>query len=79
MTLSQMLYSQGRALKRHDYEFLVGDDGLAHLVVVADITWPRGSATPTFHFFCPCGAIEGPSIEQREIATSITCMLCNTR
>lgn len=81
MTLAEMLHATGRALNKHDYEFLVGDDGLAHLVIVADVMWPRGADQPTFSFFCPCGAFNGKevTIERREIATGITCIACNTR
>lgn len=80
MTLGEMLHATGRALKKHDYEFLVGDDGLAHLVIVMDIV-VGGDAKPVFSFFCPCGAFNGKehTIRRREIATNITCMTCNTR
>lgn len=77
MTLAEMLHATGRALKKHDYEFLVGDDGLAHLVIVMDVMGPPDN--PTFSLFCPCGAIKGPGVEHREIATGITCITCNTR
>lgn len=77
MTLADLLHTTGRALQKNDYEFLVGDDGLAHLVIFIEVTGSRDS--PVFTLFCPCGAIKGPRVESREIATGVTCMACNTR
>lgn len=77
MTLADMLHATGRALKKNDYEFLMGDDGLAHLVIVVDVSGTPDK--PAFSLFCPCGAIQGPHVEKREIATGITCIACNTR
>jgi hypothetical protein len=81
VTLNDVLTIRGRALEKHDYEFLVGDDGLSHLVVVTNITFTPRGADPVFHYFCPCGHFNDKvlTLGQREIATNITCIACNVR
>lgn len=75
MTLNELIINRGKPLEKNDYEFLLGGDGLAHLVIVVTVTRGNGGNL-TYTFFNPCGALEG-HVGDREVATSITCIACN--
>lgn len=84
MTLDQLIERRGKPLEKNDYEFIMGDDGLGHIVFCmgsSHTTDRKRVRTYVFDFFCPCGHFLGKekTIGGREISPNLTCLACSSR